>query len=491
MMTKTVRRLVKTICTRVPIICTVTNLHSHRQYYSLPHFSKSPQHNLTFHNFVSFVNPKKMSTFKFADYDCIGFDLDNTLLTYNVTNMAYLEYQVLAKFMVEKRNYDSKHLYKPVNDEAVDFIQKGLILDFDRGNVLKISSDGVIRRASHGTKLLTDARITEIYPNRRWEVTDDFVKNIWESWNGPNSLKMRCFLDYFDMPASLAFARAVDTIDEKSGTPEIYRVWPDVLDGLIEMFDGTTFRTGENQYFEALKKNPEKYLRKCSPETIDWIRELKRTKNTCLITGSLADFANFTSTYALGKDWRSLFDIVICYAKKPGFFIADRPFVRMSGYDEDGNISGAELQQGEIYSQGNWRDLKNFFVKISKNDSPRVLYVGDNLIQDIFVPSAHAEWDTVVVNEEMQSEGMIDYVLSHPDAKFLNSEYWGSYFCVKDSAGCYESLARHVIEHYSKICVPSMEVVAKKSVDEAYECFDKNDKKRNGYYPAKPKSLAN
>ena len=38
------------------------------------------------------------------------------------------------------------------------------------------------------------------------------------------------------------------------------------------------------------------------------------------MTGSNVDFASFTASNSLGEKWQSLFDIVGCFARKPGLF---------------------------------------------------------------------------------------------------------------------------------------------------------------------------
>jgi 5' nucleotidase family len=139
--------------------------------------------------------------FKINDYDCIGFDLDNTLVRYDITNMVKLEYEVLAKYLVEQKGHAKEFLYKPY-DEGVDFLQKGLVLDFHRGNLLRLGADGFIQRAAHGTKLMTDAEIVADYgAGRQWDVTTEYAKNMMVAWNTPLEKKMRTLLDYFDMPS--------------------------------------------------------------------------------------------------------------------------------------------------------------------------------------------------------------------------------------------------------------------------------------------------
>lgn len=432
---------------------------------------------------------RNMDMFKFTDYDCIGFDLDNTLLRYNVTNLVHMEYEMLARFLVDERGYSREHLLKPLGDNDLDFMQKGLLLDLKGGNVLRVSPDGVIRRACHGTNLLSIDKIRKIYPEQKWEVTNTFCNDMLETWNGPLSERVRSVLDYFDIPASIAFARIVDALDETSSDVEYqYNIWPDILDGLIYMFSREHFQSNKG-IFGHLKNNPERYLRKCSAETISWLREVKKRFATFFLTGSNVDFANFTASYALGEDWRSLFDVAVCYARKPGFFTADRPFLDVVDNNET-NITSRDLKRGGIYSQGNWKGLLEFLARITGKTNQRSLYVGDNMVQDIYVPNAFTRCDTLSIVEEQMSEGMVHQRLSHPDEKILNSKLWGSYFCLKDSTINVDSLWGHVIKKHSKLCIPEIDVVARRPLEEPIPCFDKDGKLYYGYYPAIPLSIS-
>ncbi|XP_029160813.1 5'-nucleotidase domain-containing protein 1 [Nylanderia fulva] len=433
-----------------------------------------------------------MDVFKFTDYDCIGFDLDNTLLRYNNTNLVRREYEILAKFLVNERKYSTKHLLKPLTDSDLDFMQKGLLLDTEKGNILRVSPDGVIRRACHGSHLLSTDQIREIYPEQKWEVTDTFCNDMLATWNGPLSGKIRSLLDYFDIPSSVAFARAVDTIDEEHAGSLLdkYNVWSDILDGLIYMFSKDNFQLGEGINGD-IKKNPEKYLRKCSPETVSWLREVKKKSATFLLTGSYVDFASFTANYALGKDWQSLFDIIICYARKPGFFTNNRPFITIiNNHETCCCVRSKDLKRGEIYSQGNWSELSEFLVRITRKSDPRCLYIGDNLIQDIYVPNVVTNCDTVAIVEEQMSEGMLYHGLTHPDEKILNSKFWGSYFCLKDSTVNIDSLFGHIIKKHAKLCIPKIDVLTQKPLEESIPCFSKDGNSYCGYYPAIPLSIS-
>ncbi|KAF2885688.1 hypothetical protein ILUMI_20461 [Ignelater luminosus] len=421
---------------------------------------------VTVEELSSFTNQKQ--SIKFTDYDCLGFDLDNTICRYKIGSMVKLEYETIAKFLVDKRGYPSDHLMQPIENN-LDFMLKGLILDVENGNILHIAPDGHIVHGSHGTKELTKEDLVRCYgPECRWKVTDEFSRDPLHTWNGPYSEQMRTLLDYFDMPAGLIFARVVDTLDEKNGGPmKSYSIWPDLLDAMQEMFDKQHFQLNKGGYFNEIKANPDNYIHKCSDELINWFKTLRTHKKLLfLITGSNVDFASHTATNSMGPNWKELFDIIICFAKKPGFFIGNRPFIGVNGFEETGPVSEADLERGGIYTYGNWNGLYEFLKKHSKHENPKVVYVGDNLVQDVYTPAVHANCDTVAVCEELEAEGAFGHDPVHVDQEFLVSSTWGSYFLHKDERRY--TIWRDIINKHSKACIPSLEYVAAKPLNQEY-----------------------
>lgn len=85
-------------------------------------------------------------TFSFTDYDVIGFDLDNCLCRYNLRELYNLEYDLLSTYIINRNTLPQEFLQIPY-EEGQDFVIKGLILDLNRGNVLRISADGTIIQA--------------------------------------------------------------------------------------------------------------------------------------------------------------------------------------------------------------------------------------------------------------------------------------------------------------------------------------------------------
>lgn len=423
---------------------------------------------------------------KISDYDCVGFDLDNTLLRYNLSETVALEYEVLSQFLIEHKGYSPEYLSRPMQAN-IDFLQKGLIIDFARGNILKIAYDGYILKAAHGTKPLTDEQISTIYGKERtWSATNGFCKDLLAAWYTNLSLEMRTLLDYFDMPASLVFARIIDTLDAATDKPiEKYNVWPDILDGLGEIFTREHFENDRSQYFARLKRDPQRYVRKTDECVKTWLTELKKHKAVFLLTGSHIDYANLTATHALGANWRDFFDIVVCFAKKPGFFTAHRPFKQLDGMDETAiTLKREELKLGGIYSQGNWKDIMYCLEQKTHNPNPKVLYIGDNLIQDVYAPNAYCHSDAVSIVEEMLAEGMQDTDEGHVDGAILTSPIWGSYFAINDEPSIWLDLIRK----HSKLCIPTVNSLATKPLDYPFKRFSQK-MCINGFHPNRPKTL--
>ena len=119
------------------------------------------------------------------------------------------------------------------------------------------------------------------------------------------------------------------------------------------------------------------------PEFRQWLQQLRDGgKYLYVITGSHYDFASHVASHAIGEDWKELFDIVIFFARKPSFFIENRPFWRLDGANEIESFAGWEdLETGDYYSQGNWKDMNEFFEYCTEWEPCSSLYFGDNVLQ--------------------------------------------------------------------------------------------------------------
>ncbi|GCC28777.1 hypothetical protein chiPu_0007211 [Chiloscyllium punctatum] len=117
-----------------------------------------------------------------------------------------------------------------------DFCFKGLLLDLEDGNLLKLGEDGTVLRASHGTRLLTGEEILETYgKKRKWK----HFKTI----NGTfaRSGKYHFYDNYFDLPGALLCARVVDILDQNR-TVKKYEFWKDVIASIEYNYKASAFK---------------------------------------------------------------------------------------------------------------------------------------------------------------------------------------------------------------------------------------------------------
>jgi 5' nucleotidase family len=139
-------------------------------------------------------------------------------------------------------------------------------------------------------------------------------------------------------------------------------IWSDILDGLTFMFNRHNYAAKDGgHYFNNLRSHPEKYLNRCPPEAIEWLKSLKKHKKRLfLLTGSHIDFATYTASHSMGPEWQELFDIVVSFAKKPGFFSSNRPFLSLKNHTEGDpveNLTSLADKSFVSVSQGNWQEL--------------------------------------------------------------------------------------------------------------------------------------
>lgn len=426
-------------------------------------------------------------TFRFSDYDCIGFDLDNTICRYRVGEIIRLEYSLIADYLVHRYGYEPE-LLLPLDDD-MDFLQKGLILDIKRGNFLKCSDTGRILRATHGTRHMTRDDIVEVYGKQRiWEPVLEFMRTLTDLPPPGETPVLRSFKDYFDMPAAVACARAIDAQDSSEGGPlEEYDIWRDVHVAMCNMYRREHFRHDKGGFFPAIKTHPEKYIYEASDRLKRWLRAINEHTYTFLISGSSVDYASHSACYVLGADWRDYFDTMICTAKKPGFFNSDRPFHFLVGADDGDIVPPHNLSISETYSGGNWRDLLELVKNEAGVENPHCLYVGDHLAQDVLAPDMEG-LDTVAIVEELAAEGMVGDPMDHDAGSDLMSTYWGSFFTTDGNPAVLgleriNTLYASVPLKHARLAIPSLEAVARYPIRHQYEAFSQDT---SGFFPGDP-----
>lgn len=458
---------------------------------------------------------KKMSL-TLLDYNAIGFDLDHTLAKYHLIDQMNASYHSIIDYLVHQKGFKEDirsdlFLHK-------DFLCKGLFVDTEKGNILKLSHLGKILRASHGTRSLTQEELISTYGHSLiWEhfkearnaVTLRSVKETFVFWE-----------NYFDIPGVLVCAQLIDYLDQQNGgSLETYRpyLYEDCSTALNYNYRYQAFTENTGYFFPRLKAEPQKFYQHCSEGIKQWLKELKAAgKCVFLITSSHVDFASFTAHTILGLNWKSFFDIIVTNARKPGFFKDQNPFRSLDGVIEQNVVQWTDLKQHEVYSSGNHQDLERFISKLTGVFNPQIAYFGDSLCSDAFPVKTFTNWDVILVIEEMEAEGY------HPDANthhywepeekrrkiirnvnldidceeeaYLLSKRWGSFFYHPEDDPLHNrrmnTFYGELVTKYCDIAIPSIEYIAGLPIDHIYKRFDHDDNgNTDGFSPAKPKPL--
>lgn len=404
-----------------------------------------------------FLDKKMEKTFSFMDYDAVGFDLDNCLCRYHVSELFKLEYNLLSNFIANQNNHPTESLKKPY-EQGEDFILKGLFLDVKKGNVLKIGADGKILQASHGTRKMSTQEIGKTYENFHWSLTDKYVNDPLSTLGGERQV----VTDYFDLPVALVFARIVDDLD-KLGPQETYDIYPEILACLHNIYDHEQFIINRGGFYTALKKEPEKYIIPSNDNLINWLKSLKNAgKTVFLITGANFDFGTYITNACLGPNWKELFDFVVYHARKPAFWHSNRPYKST----EDKIIPNEDVKFGGEYFEGNYKLFYSLLQKETNLSNPKVVYVGDSIIQDVYAPNYYCDVDTVAIVEELESEGVYGFPQVNCDnAKSIKSTTWGSFF----EHNNVDTIWKKFIVQHSVMSTPSVNLLLEHPIEYKYK----------------------
>uniref|UniRef100_A0A672I0A3 5'-nucleotidase domain-containing protein 1 n=1 Tax=Salarias fasciatus TaxID=181472 RepID=A0A672I0A3_SALFA len=480
--------------------------------------------------------------FSLSDCDVIGFDLDHTLCRYHLKETCRLIYESFARYLVEHRGYDRDLL--SLTPATWDFCFKGLVVDLEDGNLVKLAEDGTVLRATHGTHDLSTEDILKHYgPKREWKHFTSLNTSF------TRSAKYYYYDNYFDLPGALLCGRVVDmlhkvtppptppprqtrlgaleedplkpalcaSVCEQRGNEVNSDFWKDMLAAIDHNYNTSAFRDDTGTYFPSVKQNPGRFLQPCSDSVKTWLRSMKTAgKVLLLITSSHSDYCRLVCQHILGKDFEELFDVIITNALKPGFFSLvpqQRPF-RTLVNDVEESEGLPSLDKPGWYSQGNWPHLHELLRAMTGKPEPKVVYFGDSMRSDMFPASSFGKWETVMIVEEMEGEGVPRSdaaVSSQAQAEPLEkkgkfeeqgmkapsaaSEQWGSYFVdVHRGGGGDEDSQKltwccHCIHKYSTMAIPSVEHIADLPLDFKFPRFSPDKPCTSGYYPRPPDSL--
>lgn len=401
------------------------------------------------------------SMFIFDKATWIGFDMDHTLVKYNIKNLLELTHECCVRYLVDTAKYDKSLLKVPYDH---NFLVKGIIVDKELGNFLKLDARRRVIKATHGKIPIDDETILQLYPTPL-----DF--------RGLTSKRFWCCTSYFEMAFIHMYAVLVNWIDDRidsGGTtqltkPQWYaRINRDIFRAVVLSY-GSGWEKGH--YFPELLKNTAKYIEK-GDDTKKFLQNLRNKCKLFLLTNSDWQYVDLLMTFTFGSDWTSLFDLILLSARKPYFWVLDRPF-----YEVTGGVVGKEtvtrLQEGKIYTGGNLKHLNEFF-----GPKATVIYVGDDLVSDVFVQNYYSKWHTIAIVEELErleksqaTNHTIRSATQKPQSEtyrtdaIAESPTFGSFFFTDDKQATLTYWA-YILHHYTSLYLPFVGRLAHLNISE-------------------------
>ena len=313
----------------------------------------------------------------------IGYDMDYTLVGYQAAQWEERAYKYLKENLIEL-GWDSPEL-RQLEFDATRVI-RGLIVDQELGNLLKVNRFAYVKQARHGLEPLPFDELRSAYITSI-DLTDDrFVQ-----------------LDtLFSLSEGCIFAQLVELFDEQ-GLPGVhdYRgIWQTVRKALDEAHI-------EGELKRDLLKDPDNYLVRDPLAARTLVEQKQAGKKLMLITNSGWAFSR--QVMALAYDdylpgdmtWRDLFDVVIVSSRKPGFFSSThRLFEVMDDTGDHLRPFTGELRKDAVYLGGDAAQLEQL-LGLSGDE---ILYVGDHIYGDVIVSKNLLNWRTCLILSEMEEE---------------------------------------------------------------------------------------
>lgn len=315
-----------------------------------------------------------------ASIKAIGFDMDHTLAVYHRAAFESLAFRETLKKFIEA-GYPQELLDLEFDP---NFVIRGLLVDTQRGNLLKVDGHKYVKVAFHGRKKLDKQERHRLYNQ--------------ESINVADLLSVDTF---FALSEVQLYFEIVDYMRTNPG--KLKKSFREVYDDLRKFID---LSHADGSIKDSVIKNIDRYLDRDKARLKCLTRLLEGGKSVFLLTNSKWDYTDAVMSYIVGNDfegysnWRDLFTYVIVGAGKPGFFSDSQPFYQVM---EDSGLMKphyGKLKSGQIYQGGNG----TLFQKLTKLKGDEILYCGDHIFGDIIQSKEGHNWRTLLVVEELTKQ---------------------------------------------------------------------------------------
>ena len=322
--------------------------------------------------------------------EVIGFDMDYTLALYNQPRLEQLSVQCTLRKMIEQRGYPQALLTLPYDPQ---FAIRGLVVDREHGNLLKMDRYHYVGRGYHGTRPLNRQERHRLYHTQ------------------PSRLHPSRFAQIdtlFALPETVLYAQAVDFFDRSEAelplTPaarmaRYSQLWADIRESIDEAHRDESIK-------HIIKADMKSYIEQDADLPLTLQRFRSAGKRLFLLTNSGFDYTQAVMSYLLDDrlpdypSWRDYFDVIVVDARKPSFFTQAAPLVALDPSGQPLSTPRVGVNRGDIYSGGNAQALEELLG--TRGD--RVLYVGDHIYGDMYKAKRSSVWRTAMVIQELEDE---------------------------------------------------------------------------------------
>ena len=319
----------------------------------------------------------------------VGFDLDYTLAVYRQDAMDRLQTEVTLKKMIE-RGYPSSLLTAPIESE---FAIRGLFVDKKLGHILKMDRYRYVKLAYHGHTRLSREERRRLYHSRP-------VHAGTKRFHWVDTL--------YALPEVSVFAMAVEHLEKRaeleareSGTALVELDYGQLFNDIRECID---IAHQDGSVIGPIQKEPERFVTR-DPLLPHALLKLKAAgKRLFLITNSGPAYTDTILGHLLDgavpehPSWRSYFDAIVCWAKKPRFFTeTDLPVLAA---EAELSAPVERFEPGRLYTGGCLPEMERL-LGISGDE---ILYVGDHIYGDVLRAKKESAWRTMMVVQEMATE---------------------------------------------------------------------------------------
>ena len=308
--------------------------------------------------------------------------MDHTLVRYDSRAFESMTHAVVLAKMVENRAYPPEIAQLPFD---YDLAIRGLVIDKQKGNLLKVSRHGAIRASYHGTKPIEFANQKKIYSSTYIDLRDSRYSSI-------------------DTAFSISTANVfMQLVDLKERAPQLNL--PDYATMATDLMNSVDLAHRDGTLKGIVRKDLSRFIIKDESVVRSLERYRKHEKKLFVLTNSDFNYTKLLLDYAINpflqehNDWSELFDWVITAAQKPRFFYDSLSFLQVD--PKTGAMQNFEgsLKPG-VYQGG----CAERFTKDLQLDGDDILYVGDHIYGDIVRLKKDCNWRTAMVIEDLEEE---------------------------------------------------------------------------------------